>query len=169
MNSPSNQSENIACPPKEEWWQAIQGTLDAQRLVAVEQHLLRCSDCELTVDALTEHSDTFVRELCRQPSNALDEAAFRALYDNLVSASESGFVRRSLDPAQTALPMKLGNYRLDAALGHGANGSVYLATHVPLDRTVAIKLLRPNHDFDQSRIDALCVRFGPSPSWIIHT
>ena len=151
----SSQQSNpeVTCPPQEEWWQAIRGTLDAQRLQAVEQHLLNCTACELTVDVLTEQSDTFVRELCRQPSNANDEAAYQQLYQNLVSASESGFVRRSLDPPQAALPMKLGNYRLESPLGHGANGSVYLATHVPLDRTVAIKLLRPNHDFDRSRLD----------------
>ena len=31
--------------------------------------------------------------------------------------------------------------------------SVFRAKHVPLDRQVAIKLLRPDYDFDPSRVD----------------
>ncbi|MGH9800502.1 MAG: protein kinase domain-containing protein, partial [Blastocatellia bacterium] len=36
-----------------------------------------------------------------------------------------------------------GKYRLEQLIAHGGMGSVYRATHLPLDRAVAIKILRP--------------------------
>ena len=36
-----------------------------------------------------------------------------------------------------------GKYRLDGFLSQGGMGSVYRATHIMLDKTVAVKLIRP--------------------------
>ena len=36
-----------------------------------------------------------------------------------------------------------GKYRLDAFLSHGGMGAVYKATHVMLDKTIAVKLIKP--------------------------
>ncbi len=38
----------------------------------------------------------------------------------------------------------LGQYRLDEVIGEGAMGRIYKATHLHLDRTLAIKVLAPN-------------------------
>ena len=54
---------------------------------------------------------------------------------------------------QLELPYRLGNYELLVPLGHGANGSVYRARHVPLGRAVAVKLLRPDQDVDATTIE----------------
>lgn len=45
-----------------------------------------------------------------------------------------------------ALPRTIdGKYRLERLIAHGGMGSVYLATHVALDRRVAIKILRAEY------------------------
>src|SRR5215212_4358421 len=36
-----------------------------------------------------------------------------------------------------------GKYRIDSFLSHGGMGSVYRATHVMLDKPVAVKLIKP--------------------------
>lgn len=43
-----------------------------------------------------------------------------------------------------SLPLVIeGKYRLEQLIAHGGMGSVYRATHLPLERAVAIKILRP--------------------------
>ncbi len=107
--------------------------------------------CEETVDALSELSDTFIRELCQRPSTPDDEPEFRELYTGLVAAS--GFAFSDIRNDVANLPFQLGNYELLEPLGYGASSSVYKARHMPLDRLVAVKLLRPDRDFDTNRVD----------------
>lgn len=49
------------------------------------------------------------------------------------------------EPVQDPRVGKLldGKYRLDAFLSHGGMGAVYKATHIMLDKTVAVKLIKP--------------------------
>ncbi len=144
-------AEVLTCPTAQEWRAALLGMGDRQHWDAIEAHLLQCSRCEATVDALTEPSDTCVRALCQQPSTADDEPVFRSLYQRLIASDVGLDVSRELQEPLT-LPFRLGNYELVSPLGHGANGSVFKARHVPLDRDVAIKLLRPDDDFDSAGV-----------------
>ncbi len=139
-----------ACPSTEEWISAIRGRVDSDRWSVIERHLDCCPECEARIDTLTEPSDTFVRHLCQQPSTPDDEPAFRNLYSKLVESSAAFLtdeVETPAPPTSIQLPRKLGNYELLASLGHGANGSVFQARHIPLNRLVAIKLLREDQGF----------------------
>jgi len=51
----------------------------------------------------------------------------------------------------TALPLVIeGKYRLEQLIAHGGMGSVYRATHLTLERAVAIKILRPEFLADRT-------------------
>lgn len=130
------------------------GRASIKRWSEFEAHLLTCPRCESTVDELTELSDTCVRELCRRPSMPEDEPVFQSLYTRLLASDLTlGDDGKAANGDRLKLPYRLGNYELLAPLGHGANASVFRARHVPLDRIVAIKLLRPDQDFDSTSVD----------------
>ncbi len=153
LNQPPEIVET-GCPTRDEWREALRGHTSHQRWLEIEAHFQACPSCEATVDALTELSDTCVRELCRGPSTADDEPVFQSLYSKLLTSSQLAIqVDNSIEVSPMPLPFRLGNYELLSPLGQGANGNVFHARHVPLDRDVVIKLLKPNQDFDPARVD----------------
>src|SRR5260370_1896319 len=60
-----------------------------------------------------------------------------------------------------------GKYRIDERLSEGGMGAVYRGTHVLMDKTVAIKVLRPSLAADEK----IVARFSPearAPSRLLH-
>lgn len=143
-----------SCPSPAEWQAALHGQVDPVRWSEIEIHLTHCAECEARVDALTEASDSFVRHLCELPCTDADEPEFVALHAKLM-ASPSPYLNAEDEDAQLTReftgPQSFGNYELLSLLGAGANGAVYKARHVPLDRLVTIKLLHPTRDSGPER------------------
>jgi serine/threonine-protein kinase len=54
-----------------------------------------------------------------------------------------------------------GKYRIDARLNEGGMGTVYRATHVLMEKTVAIKVLRPSLAADEKIVARFRVRRVP--------
>jgi serine/threonine-protein kinase len=48
--------------------------------------------------------------------------------------------------------LQIGNYRLEAEIGHGGMGAVYRARHLLLDRVAAVKILHPHLSGDESMV-----------------
>jgi serine/threonine-protein kinase len=46
-----------------------------------------------------------------------------------------------------------GRYRLDAVLGEGGMGAVFRATHLAMDRKVAVKLLKPHLSSNEASLE----------------
>ena len=113
------------------------------------EHLTVCERCELNFDALSDESDTFVRELASSPLSDADEPEFRELYRSLLS-NPGVFGKHS---AEFDLPFQMAEYSLRERIGQGANGAVFLAHHRKLDRDVVVKVLRQFQTDRDDRIE----------------
>src|SRR5215813_8992393 len=71
------------------------------------------------------------------------------------------------DPDSLVGTTLAGKYRVDARLNEGGMGTVYIATHVLMDKTVAIKVLRPSLAVDE-KIVARFSREARAASRISH-
>ena len=86
------------------------------------------------------NSDEFKRDAMRfHPNKGIYQAAF----DSEVIADRAAEVLRCLTPEAESLGV-LGNYTLVRLIGAGSTGVVFQAIDQKLDRTVALKVLRPS-------------------------
>ncbi len=87
-----------------------------------------------------EQADHVRRYLCRELANAAPRIAQTTKRD-------------------AAIPQSLGRYDLEGVLGKGAMGSVYLARDARINRSVALKVVNLEREFDASGLDAARARF----------
>ncbi len=143
-------SENN-CWPREKLKEYLAGWADENQTQQIEAHLSQCAMCEETIVALEREPDTLVGIVSSlkqgSPENESSElAALLAKAGDLVQADVHAVDRadhaRSDDSAsRVSAPAKVGPYVLQRPLGRGGMGSVFLARHQQLGKSVAIKLL----------------------------
>ncbi|MEM1264038.1 MAG: serine/threonine-protein kinase [Pseudomonadota bacterium] len=62
-------------------------------------------------------------------------------------------------PSPSGLPRVIGRYAIEGLLGRGAMGAVYLAVDTRINRSVALKVVNIEREFDATGLDAARARF----------
>ena len=134
---------DLKCLSEQELSEFVRGRIDEFQVERIAEHIEDCDDCQATVVMLGETSDTFVDQL-RSPAapDALEaEKACQDAVERLadrVSSQRSGPTAAS--PALSDI-QQVGPYRIQGELGVGGMGTVFVAMHTKLKRSVALKLL----------------------------
>ena len=81
---------------------------------------------------------------------ALDRARTADLIPAILRGSRGG--QTDGGPEGDFTGLQIGNYRLEAEIGHGGMGSVYRARHLLLARVAAVKILHPHLSGDASMV-----------------
>ena len=114
------------------------------RLVRGTQHM-QCPRCLMRTGPVGSKADA--RRRAGVPQNlheTVDHATYLdASYAEDSDACSTGGEPNPSDWSEKLVGQKLGGYRLEALLGEGAMGAVFLARHLDLGRRSAVKILSP--------------------------
>lgn len=127
------------CATENELLGFAEGTLDTQLHTWVERHVDSCAECmEILAEALRADSTLTNMLEPDEPTHNSNAPKPDASTQHLLAALAD----------KTAYGQKIGRYVLLSHLGQGGMGFVYTAYDPKLDRTIALKLIRP--DFDRA-------------------
>jgi formylglycine-generating enzyme required for sulfatase activity len=126
------------CPDKNDLNAYLLGTLDADSLHFVEDHLEACAACLDFVDCRAAGVNTVFSALRPSVAPLVHDPALDYLVQKV-----KGF-QAAVKEAAPAEGLVLGNYVLQERIGAGGMGCVYKAEHVRMKRLVAVKLLSPD-------------------------
>ena len=133
------------CPSDEQLLALIPGDLAPELASSVTAHLETCVSCQSRLTTLRHRSRTAPLEPTTPPPR-LD----RRPSDPPAAGPDAPTIYLPQPPLR--VPERIGQYKLLKLIGRGGMGLVYLAQHVKLGRTVAIKLLPGLHLSDKSAI-----------------
>ena len=136
------------CPNRETLYGYLTGTIPESEAESVAVHVAGCAECEQTLQALEELSDSIISAL-RQPvphELYLEEPECRDVLQRLrslemVRPEPEVAKTESLEPKPRRRIRRLGDYELLKKLGQGGMGTVFQARHTKLKRIVALKVL----------------------------
>jgi len=92
------------------------------------------------LDRLPDEGDAAIRDVCARFPDQAEE-----IHASLRALDEAGLVGVGSSSAEERSPERLGPFRILRRLGGGGMGVVYLAVQEPLEREVALKLIRPEY------------------------
>ena len=92
--------------------------------------------------------ESFVRKACNNRETLFDEVMSLLRYDAITDSSDGlSSTEFQLESVPEVHPEKIDRYEIDTMIGRGGCGVVYRAhQHTPIERVVALKLIRPGMD-----------------------
>ncbi len=134
----------VSCPSDEQLLAFIPGEVAPVEASSLSAHLATCTSCQSRLTTLRHRSQPAPVELTTPPVR-LDRSP-------ALPPGGSDAPTTLLTQPRPRVPQRIGQYQLIKQIGRGGMGLVYLAKHVRLGRTVAVKLLPGLHLSDKSAI-----------------
>ncbi len=152
-----------ACYTRDQLIDYMQGRLEENTSIEIDEHLTTCAHCDETISDLDGADDPLVRSLrLRRDDSAEGELTW---IERLAESPEVS-MEVQLTDAATSIPTNhsvvLGDYELRRLLGRGGMSVVFSAHHGRLGRDVALKVLRQPAGAGQQAIARLIPTGVPS-------
>jgi WD40 repeat protein/tRNA A-37 threonylcarbamoyl transferase component Bud32 len=139
----------IPCPDRQEYERLIQGELTPPDVERVSQHLAGCSPCAATVQTLLGEDTLLSAVRGTGPAPTRGEEVPAELVQRLVGLAASAATTAAEATSPLAPPQapdelgRLAHFRVLKVLGQGGMGVVFLTEDTLLQRTVALKTMKP--------------------------